>query len=206
MKMNHTVRIGNVALATLLTGLMSSCASHKTSAVTPINLPKAQVTLTAPKSVEGAWIKLRLHDAQGSQTGWWYIKNGKAYLYGNEETTENGHPVSPTRIDLLQYGRTPIACQDNLGRSCIMGIYTYTPTGATAKLRIANGDRHDTTLCRSVSIGDNFIDSVSQEPALITFKSNAQGVYEGTVKGVFAPECMPAENVQYVDSITIFTK
>ena len=87
-----------------------------------------------------------------------------------------------------------------------MGIYTYTPTGATAKLRITNGDRHDTTLCRSVSIRDNFIDSVSQEPALITFKSNAQGVYEGTVKGVFAPECALAEYVQHADSITIFTK
>lgn len=53
MKMNHTVRIGNVALATLLTGLMSSCASHKTSAVTPINLPKIQGVAAAPASLNG---------------------------------------------------------------------------------------------------------------------------------------------------------
>ena len=51
--MNHTVSIGSVALATLLTGLMSSCASHKTSAVTPINLPKIQGVAAAPASLNG---------------------------------------------------------------------------------------------------------------------------------------------------------
>ena len=209
MQINHTIKIGGVALATLLTGLMNSCASHKTGVITPINLPKSQIALAAPKSLEGAWIRLRSHRSSSSEpeVDWWYIKNGKAYYYGDETVAANGHPVSPTSLGTPQHGSMSIPhCEDNLGRSCLLTYHTYVPTGATAKLYIKNVDRHGTTLCRSVSIKDDYVYSIPQEPAVITFKSENQGVYEGSLEGCLAPSGCPAAWVRYVDSITIFTK
>ena len=209
MKINYTIKIGSVVLATLLTGLMNSCASHEIGVVTPINLPKVQHTLAAPKSLEGAWIGLTSYDRENRQTNWWYIKNGKAYYYGIvvvtadggsfsygdvSETADNGHPVSPTSID---------ASGDNLGRGCSLSFYTYVPTGATAKLYIRNNDRHETTLCRSASKDSAGVYDFSNEPALITVKSANQGVYKGTIKGIIGNWCTRMERA---DSITIFTK
>lgn len=213
MQINHTIKIGSVVLATLLTGLMNSCASHKTGVITPINLPKVQHTLAAPKSLEGAWIRVRSHSSSSpeSYVDWWYIKNGEAHHYWDSpgsagEKMENGHPVSPTSLGTPQHGSMSIPhCEDNLGRSCLLTYHTYVPTGATAKLYIKNVDRHGTTLCRSVSIKDDYVYSIPQEPAVITFKSENQGVYEGSLEGCLAPEG-PADWVRYVDSITIFTK
>lgn len=208
MKINYTIKIGSVALATLLTALMNSCASHETGVVTPVNLPKVQHTLAAPKSLEGAWIRLRVHGSSSpeSYVVWWYMKNGEAYYYGDETVAENGHPVSPTSMGTPEYGSMRIPhCEDNLGRSYLLTYHTYVPSGATAKLYIENNDRHGTTLCRSVPIEDDYVYSIPKEPAVITFKSENQGVYEGSLKGCLAPEG-PASWVRYVDSITIFTK
>lgn len=204
MQINHTIKIGGVALATLLTGLMNSCASHKTGVITPINLPKSQIALAAPKSLEGAWIRLRSHGASlGTSTDWWYIKNGKAYYYGDETVAANGHPVSPTSMGTPEYGSMRIPhCEDNLGRSYRLTSHTYVPTGATAKLYIQNNDRRETTLCRSASKDDTFY-KLSNEPALITVKSVNQGVYEGTIEGVFGNWLV---GTCQADSITIFTK
>lgn len=210
MKINYTSKIGSVVLATLLTGLMNSCASHKTSAVTPINLPKSQIALAAPKSLEGAWIKLRSHDpSSGTHIDWWYIKNGEAHHYWDSPDSAggamvNGHPVSPTSLGRPQYSSVKIlpSCEDSLGRHYVLASYTYVPTGATAKLSIKNDDRHETTLCRSASMEKGYAE-LSNEPALITFKSADQGVYEGTIKGVLGAWGM---GVQHVDSITIFTR
>ena len=210
MQINHTIKIGSVVLAMLLTGLMNSCASHKTGVITPINLPKVQHTLAAPKSLEGAWIKLRSHGASfGTHTDWWYIKNGEAHHYWDDpvsagEKMENGHPVSPASLDSPE--RLLRGHKDSLGRYYVLASYTYVPTEATAKLYIKNFDRHDTTLCRSVPIEDDFVHSIPQEPAVITFKSENQGVYEGSLEGCLAPSGCPAAWVRYVDSITIFTK
>ena len=215
MKINYTIKIGSVVLATLLTGLVSSCASRETGVVTPINLPKVQHTLAAPESLEGAWIRLRAHLSEGGTiTNWWYIKNGKAYQYMDSPTSAgremvNGHPVSPTSFD------GPEEYQDNLGRWHGFASYTYVPTGTTAKLCIKNFGRPETILCRSVSIklirtntfSYPIVDSVSKEPAVITFKSENQGVYEGSLEGCLSPsDGVSAESVQYADSITIFTK
>ena len=205
MKINHTIKIGSVALATLLTTLMNSCASHETGAVTPVNLPKVQHTLAAPKSLEGAWIRLRSHRSSSSEpeVDWWYIKNGEAYYYGDETVAANGHPVSPTSMGTPEYGSMRIPhCEDNLGRSYQLTSHTYVPSGATAKLYIQNNDRRETTLCRSASKNDTFYE-LSNEPALITFKSENQGVYEGTIEGVFGNWLV---GTWQADSITIFTK
>ena len=206
MQINHTIKIGSVVLAMLLTGLMNSCASHKTGVITPINLPKVQHTLAAPKSLEGAWIKLRSHGASfGTHTDWWYIKNGEAHHYWDDpgsagEKMENGHPVSPASLDSPE--RLLRGHKDSLGRYYVLASYTYVPTGATAKLSIKNDDRHETTLCRSASMEKGYAE-LSNEPALITFKSADQGAYEGTIKGVLGAWGM---GVQHVDSITIFTR
>ncbi len=213
MKINHTIKIGSVALATLLTTLMNSCASHETSAVTPINLPKVQHTLAAPESLEGAWIRLRSHSSSlGPHVDWWYVKNGKAHHYWDipdsaGKAVANGHPVSPASLGTPQYFPTKLlpSCEDSLGRHYVLASYTYVPAEATAKLYIENNDRHGTTLCRSVPIKDDYVYSIPREPAVITFKSENQGVYEGSLEGCLAPEG-PASWVRYVDSITIFTK
>ena len=207
MKINYTIKIGSVALATLLTGLVNSCASHETSAVTPVNLPKVQHTLAAPKSLEGAWIRLRSHSEDRTITDWWYIKNGKAYYYGDETVAENGHPVSPTSLGTPQYfpGAPFPHYEDNLGRSYQLTSHTYVPSGATAKLYIENlSDRFGTTLCRSISKNDVCDYKLSNEPAVITFKSENQGVYEGTIKGVIGN--WHDGMLVRADSITIFTK
>lgn len=205
MQINHTIKIGSVVLAMLLTGLMNSCASHKTGVITPINLPKVQHTLTAPKSLEGAWIRLRSHRTPGYYMDWWwYIKNGKAYRYCDTpafilgDAMTNGHPVSPTSFNASED-------EDNLGRSYILSSYTYVPTGATAKLYIEESDRYGTTLCRSISKNDVCDYKLSNEPAVITFKSENQGVYEGTIKGVIG-DWHNGIAAPYIDSITIFTR
>ena len=200
MKINYTIKIGSVALATLLTALVNSCASHETGVVTPINLPKVQHTLAAPKSLEGAWIRLRSHSEDRTITNWWYIKNGKAYQYADSPASAgkemvNGHPVSPTSIDTSWD-------EDNLGRRCYLCSYTYVPTGATAKLYI--NYRDETFLCRSVSENYRHEYVFHNEPALITVKSVNQGVYEGAVEGVIG-NCYACW-ANHADSITIFTK
>ena len=53
MKINHTIKIGSVVLATLPVIFVNSCASHETGVVTPINLPKIQGVAAAPASLNG---------------------------------------------------------------------------------------------------------------------------------------------------------
>lgn len=58
MKINHTVKIGSVALATLLGIFVNSCAPHGTGAVAPVNLSKSQGSAVAPKSLDGRTLTL----------------------------------------------------------------------------------------------------------------------------------------------------
>ncbi len=216
MKTYNTYKIGTAALAAVLVLGIDSCAHHRKKSAAPpapaasVSQPKPQATvLEAPKSLEGAWIKVKAHgkgEPVGSQTYWWYIKNGKSHHYWEGDIPE-GHPATPAYFKKPDYtGRWLPICEDSLGRGYNMGTISYQPRGKTATLKIEDFDRYDPTLCRSVSIEDDFITGVSEESAEITFTSIHSGVYHGTIKGVFARATGPSGWFWELDSITIYTE
>ncbi len=208
-------KIGTAAIATALVLGTGSCTHHKVKPATlpaPVHQPIAQATvLEAPKSLEGAWIKVKSHkkgEPVGAQTDWWYIKDGESHFYLSEECSE-GHPITPAYFKEPDYtGRVIPLYEDNLERCYNIGTISYHSRGKTATLRIENYDRRASTLCRSTLISDmaDSISDFSEEPAVITFESAGSGVYHGTIKGVFAPGGMPTFWVQKLDTITIYTK
>ncbi len=218
MKTYKTYKIGTAVLTAVLVLGIGSCAHHRKKPAVPpapdasASQPKPQATvLEAPKSLEGAWIKVKSHylkeESVGTETDWWYIKNGESHFYFSEESSE-GHPTTPADVGKPQM--TPVfsipVCEDSLGRNYNIGTISYHPRGKTATLRIENCDRKESTLCRSASIDGDFIGDFSKEPAVITFKSAGAGVYHGTIKGIFAPGGMPAGWVQKLETITIYTE
>ncbi len=215
MKTYKTYKIGTAALAAVLVLGIGSCAHHRKKPATPpapVSQPTAQATvLEAPKSLEGAWIKVKSHSKIESVTRWWYVKNGEPYYYGNAACSGD-HPATPASLGTPQYfpeSYYPV-CEDSMGRGYDLGVMSYQPRGKKATLRIVLNLRHDPTLCRSAWIKDGCIE-LSKAPAEITFTSAHSGVYHGTIKGVFGEDVgMPAEQfasiVEKLDSITIYTE
>ncbi len=200
MKTTHIITIGLLATGMLCT----SCKSVKKVPRVP-RQTAAVAVLEAPKSLEGAWIKLKSHGKLfGTHTDWWYVKGGKPHHYSSQEDWGEGHPVTPTSLGAPRFEspRLPIR-EDNLGQAYLLGELSYLPQGKVAAIKIVNYDRHDTTLCRSATIENGYPSGLSDAPAIITFTSADAGVYHGTVDGVWAAVCM---GVQEIDSITIYTK
>ncbi len=221
MKTYNTYKIGTAALAAVLVLGIGSCAHHRKKSaappapVAPVSQPKPQATvLEAPKSLEGAWIKVKSHwysEPVGSQTDWWYIKNGKPHYYGVKGPSE-GHPATPVSLGTPQDipGSMFPECKDGMGRTYALGVMSYQPRGKRATLKIVIFRRQYPTLCRSVLNKDGTLEQ-SEDPAEITFTSAHSGVYHGTIKGVIAADSgYPADSVNsvamWLDSITIYTE
>ncbi len=215
MKTYKTYKIGTAALAAVLVLGIGSCAHHRKKPAAPpapVSQPTAQATvLEAPKSLEGAWIKVKSHHSSepvGANTRWWYVENGKPYYYG-DEACSGEHPATPASLGTPQYfpGAAIPLYEDSMGREYQLAEMSYHPRGKKATLKIVNFNRDQTTLCRYATVKDGWF-ALSKAPAAeITFTSVHAGVYHGTIKGIYSVDDRPADSdYDRLDSITIYTE
>lgn len=212
MKTNiHTI-FGIATVSAFILSGTSSCVHRGSGVITPINLNKVAtanqkssgsfVPVTAPLDLEGAWIKLILHDKERSWVDWYYVTEGKAYAYteiGNNFV--NGHPVKPEFLVMKPDFHGYPFFTDEKGRSGILANLSYRPEGSKALLMIEVQNRHQYTVCRTFK-------NYEPVPAVIKFTSMEPNVYHGTIDAIYDSSDMIEFNASgiQVSSITIYTK